>query len=73
MMDINEDPTRKVDEQSMKNRCNVDTRKSDKLGLEYQGKCGNLLEFLLKRLAVWHVLYIEITFVLRGVPLELVA
>ena len=73
MMEINEDSIRKVDEQSMKQRCNVDTRKSDKLGLEYQGKWGNLLEFLLKPLAVWHVLYIEITFVLRGVPLELVA
>ena len=57
----------------MNKRCNVDTRKSDKLGLEYQGKWGNRLAFLLKPLAVWHVLYIEITFVLRGVPLELVA
>ena len=46
---------------------------NDELGLEYQGKWGNLLGFLLKPLAVWHVLYIEITFVLRGVPLELVA
>ena len=73
MMDIDLDSIRKVDGKSMKNRCNVDTRKSDKLGLEYQGKWDNLLEFLLKRLAVWHVLYIEITFVLRGVPLELVA
>jgi hypothetical protein len=63
-MEINGDPIRKIDEESMKKRCNVDTRTSDKLGLEYQGKCGNLLEFLLKPLAVWHVLYIEITFVL---------
>ena len=60
-------------EKSMNNQCNIDTRKSDKVGLEYQGKWGNLLEFLLKPLVVWHVLYIEITFVLRGVPLEFVA
>jgi hypothetical protein len=63
----------KIAGQSMKNQCNVDIRKGGKVGLEYQGKWGNLLEFLLRPLVVWHLLYIEITFVLRGVPVQLVA
>ena len=73
MMEINEHSIRQIDEQSMKNRCNVDIRKEGKVSLEYQGKWGNLLEFLLKPLIVWLdfyiYIYIEITFALRIVPL----
>jgi hypothetical protein len=59
-------PSERSMKRSMENPCKVDTRKSDKVSLEYQGRWGNLLEVLLKPLAVWHVLYIEITFVRRG-------
>jgi hypothetical protein len=73
MMEINENSIRLIDEQSMKKRCNIDIRKGGKVSLEYQGKWGNLLEFVLKPLIVWLDLYIEITFALRSVALECVA